>query len=47
MGIGYEIWHVEGTKEALVWNRDKINPIYTTLIILEEKNCSSYFKECY
>jgi len=28
MGTGYEIWHVEGIKEALVWNMDNINPIY-------------------
>jgi len=24
MGIGYEISHVEGIKEAVVWNRDNI-----------------------
>jgi hypothetical protein len=27
MGIGYEIWHVEGIKEALVWDRDNMKMI--------------------
>ena len=24
MGIGYEVWHVEGIIETLIWNRDNI-----------------------
>jgi hypothetical protein len=24
MGIGYEIWHLEGRNGVLVWNRDNI-----------------------
>jgi hypothetical protein len=27
MGFGYEIRHVEGIKEALVWNRDNLKMI--------------------